>query len=105
MSDSNRASVTNYRCAGGGFSSALWGEEFALVLPETDQQAVIGIAQTIRHNIAALTTSHLSEIPTVSIGIACMIPRVEFTRDYLLNQADKALYLAKQQGRDQVCVA
>jgi len=85
------------------------GEEFALVLSETDQQGAIAIAQTIRDNVAALATQHcasnLKEIPTVSIGIACMIPKLEFTPDYLLNQADKALYLAKQQGRDQFCVA
>ncbi|MDO9212947.1 MAG: diguanylate cyclase [Methylococcales bacterium] len=84
------------------------GEEFAIVLPETHQDGAIVIAQIIIKAIQNLKiphqTSAISHYVTVSIGIASMIPVLDFSPDLLIEQSDQALYCAKQQGRNSYCV-
>jgi diguanylate cyclase (GGDEF)-like protein len=81
------------------------GEEFVVVLPETNQEGAITVAQTICSAIRSLAIPHqaskISETITISIGIASLVPVSNLRPDYLTEQADKALYLAKQQGRNQ----
>ena len=80
------------------------GEEFALLLPETDLDECVGIAEKLRMQIANLSLKkdgqevHL----TVSFGAACITENDQTIHD-LLDRADKALYLAKKQGRNRVC--
>jgi diguanylate cyclase (GGDEF)-like protein len=85
------------------------GEEFAVVLPETNQEGAVAIAQAICAEIAALSIPHraskVKDIVTVSIGIIDEIPVINLAADSLINQADKALYSAKQQGRNCFVVA
>jgi diguanylate cyclase (GGDEF)-like protein len=80
------------------------GEEFSITLPETDLQGAITIAEAIHGAITALAIPHqsskVSNQVTVSIGIVSLIPTLEFSFEHLIHQADQALYLAKQQGRD-----
>jgi diguanylate cyclase (GGDEF)-like protein len=74
------------------------GEEFAVVLPATGMTEAMAVAQRIR---ACVQT--MADVPrpvTVSIGVALWDG--ESTVDVLLQQADQALYQAKQQGRNQV---
>jgi len=84
------------------------GEEFAIVLPETNQDGAIVIAQIIINAIQDLKIQHqasvITDYVTVSIGIARTIPVLDFAPDFLIDQADQALYCAKQQGRNSYCV-
>jgi diguanylate cyclase (GGDEF)-like protein len=85
------------------------GEEFALLLPQTDENAARGIAERIRAHIAGMPIP-LSDAPdadairvTVSIGVAALSSsRGSLTE--LLATADAALYRAKDAGRNQVWV-
>ena len=82
---------------------ARWGgEEFALLLPNCDEAAARTICERIRHAIEQ--TRYLSEHSdislTISIGITVYQPE-EFS-EQLINRTDKALYAAKQTGRNQV---
>lgn len=85
------------------------GEEFAVILPETDQQGALHIAQEIQRviqelDIAAPKTSPASTpYVTVSLGIAIQIPKFDSTSYNLVDQADEALYTAKRKGRN-ICV-
>ncbi|MEO6861252.1 MAG: diguanylate cyclase, partial [Microcoleus sp.] len=80
------------------------GEEFVTLLSNTDLEAGIKVAQNIQQEIHNLAIPHaesdVKEIVTVSLGISSLIPRLEVKPDTLVDCADKALYNAKQQGRD-----
>ncbi len=83
------------------------GEEFAIILPDTDEKGAEMIAEKICKGVAELKIKHeqskASEYVTISLGIA-VAPIVDLTSvpDDLIAKADKALYQAKQQGRNQV---
>lgn len=84
----------------------LGGEEFAILLPETDQQTAISVAERLRAAIEAYAfdvggkvTLHIS----VSIGVASLTPKTA-NMETLLGLADKHLYEAKNSGRNRVCV-
>ena len=82
------------------------GEEFALILPETNLDAALRRAEDVRLAIARLGLSHagtpLGKI-TTPLGIALFPDHGEDT-DALLRVADMALYAAKGAGRDRVVV-
>ena len=82
------------------------GEEFSVILPETDAFSVKTVGEKIRTTIESLKIPHASSniAPwvTVSIWKATMIASIyDFTRDFISN-ADKALYKAKHNGRNVV---
>jgi diguanylate cyclase (GGDEF)-like protein len=83
----------------------LGGEEFAIMLPETDGNRALEVAQRLCQAIAAtqvlLPTQETIHF-TASIGVASFIPS-DTQIDPLLNRADAALYKAKQAGRNRVC--
>jgi diguanylate cyclase (GGDEF)-like protein/PAS domain S-box-containing protein len=83
----------------------LGGEEFAAVLPETEIEKATEVAERLRQVIATgeveLTDGSKIQF-TVSIGIAAFTDK-NSNIDMLLNEADKALYRAKQTGRNRVC--
>jgi diguanylate cyclase (GGDEF)-like protein len=85
------------------------GEEFALLLPNTDRRGAAQIAEAIREKARALRIGHARnehQVVTVSIGVATALPRSgSATPDLLIHHADAALYRAKDQGRDTVCVS
>lgn len=86
------------------------GEEFALVLPNTDALAALVIAEKIRNAVAALQIPHDASplaVLTVSLGMAAAVPGPELTPAALLRAADAALYAAKQAGcnRSQIAPA
>ena len=82
------------------------GEEFAVLLPETDGDHAITIANTLREQIESLGIEH-PEAPlgrvTVSIGVASVVPpRDGANVEDFVRCADTALYEAKRQGRNRV---
>ena len=82
------------------------GEEFVLLMPETAQAAALVAAERLRAAVAALALTGDDGQPltlTISIGVATVDPlAAPDTTSSLLVRADKALYRAKQAGRDRV---
>jgi diguanylate cyclase (GGDEF)-like protein len=84
----------------------LGGEEFALVLPRTGLQEAQAIVETLS-NLLRDHTYVLGKNPvhvTTSWGVATTAGRAEIGSQQLLHEADIALYRAKNNGRDRVCV-
>ncbi|MEH2250835.1 diguanylate cyclase domain-containing protein [Nostoc sp.] len=83
------------------------GEEFSVLLPNTELVEAIKVAQRIQQAIHDQAITHaqsdIKDIVTISLGIACVIPTCDITPDTLIASADKALYNAKQKGRDCYC--
>ncbi len=84
------------------------GEEFVAILPNTDLDGAIIVAEQIRSAIANLEIPHqnsdISDIVTVSIGVTSLIPSPKQKPSTLIKQSDVALYSAKQQGRNRTIV-
>ena len=84
------------------------GEEFVILLPDTSAQSALLVANRIREHIKELQIEHessdTSNCVTVSQGISCLLPNGVISSEELLERADKALYSAKENGRDQVVV-
>ncbi|MEJ8574697.1 GGDEF domain-containing protein [Microbaculum marinum] len=81
------------------------GEEFLGFLADVDQDAALSVAERIRQAFAAIGVADgEAQVPaTVSIGVAFADTKAA-DLDELIHAADKALYRAKDAGRDQVCV-
>ncbi len=92
------------------FFGRLGGEEFAVVLPETDALSAMEVAERLRCLIAEIAiradsgqeqnTIH----PSCSLGVAIMSEQ-DGNHENLLARADKALYEAKAEGRNRACFA
>ena len=83
------------------------GEEFLLVLPSTHLAGALTVADRVWRAIGERpfeSASGMSEPITISIGVALYPSRGVTTRDALLKSADRALYRAKDEGRDRICV-
>ena len=80
------------------------GEEFALMLVDADMAACIAVAERLRHAVGMLRIRNADglNLPqvTVSIGMAMARPAEQLSA--LLERADRALYRAKQEGRDRI---
>jgi diguanylate cyclase (GGDEF)-like protein/PAS domain S-box-containing protein len=84
------------------------GEEFAILLPETDMDTAPEVAERLRKAVSNAEILSCDQIPlriTVSIGIAVPVDNESNRIDNILRQADTALYEAKNSGRNRVCVA
>ena len=79
------------------------GDEFIVLLPETPPKGALEVAERIRAAIASrpLTVDGQSINATVSVGVSCY-PEDGRTLDLLASRADRALYQAKQEGRNKV---
>jgi len=77
------------------------GEEFVVLLVETERETALTVAERIRERIHSAGFSANGVPLTVSIGVAGY-PDDADRREDLLNKADWAMYLAKRRGRDQV---
>jgi diguanylate cyclase (GGDEF)-like protein/PAS domain S-box-containing protein len=84
-------------------AARMGGEEFAVILPGTDLAAARTVAERLRELVAKtpLVQDGKTISMTVSIGVATIDPRDSET-DQILIRADKALYRAKENGRNQV---
>ncbi len=88
----------------GGLAARYGGEELVVLLPNTDAEEALGIAENIREAVAALGILHAENRPwghvTVSSGYATALPSQAFSENDLIAQADRALYRAKSAGRN-----
>lgn len=85
----------------------LGGEEFGLILPNTDRQGAAVLAERLRQNICELTVTADDGEPvkiTASLGIAALRDTTVDVSD-LMRAADRALYRAKAEGRNRVAGA
>ncbi|HEX9017587.1 MAG TPA: histidine kinase N-terminal 7TM domain-containing protein [Anaerolineaceae bacterium] len=82
------------------------GEEFAIVLPEADRDGAAMIAERIRRMMAdkSITVGQVKLGVTVSIGVAILEGGAS-SLEILIDSADRAMYQAKQRGRNQVQVS
>jgi diguanylate cyclase len=98
---------------GGDLVARYGGEEFAVVLPGVDARRAGLYAERLRRRVWRLAivnaASQVSDRITISAGVATVIPTapgfIDATPDALLRAADQALYRAKCQGRNRVCMA
>jgi len=104
------ASLCAARCRGGvDIVARFGGEEFVIVLPETDRASALRAAESLRAEIAAMSVPVNDEgvevSVTVSIGVSTGGPRSAHSFEALINRADHALYQAKGTGRNAVYCA
>jgi diguanylate cyclase (GGDEF)-like protein len=80
------------------------GEEFCLILPETDTKGAISLAEALRSSIEVeIFKFEEIEIPiTISCGVSTYWQQSEITPVEIFTTADQALYKAKENGRNQV---
>jgi diguanylate cyclase (GGDEF)-like protein len=83
------------------------GEEFVVLLPGTDLDGARHIGEQLRAAVEALCVAlHGARIPlSISVGVAAMLPLPGTPLEALFGSADKALYQAKDAGRNRVCCA
>ncbi|WP_022661385.1 GGDEF domain-containing response regulator [Paucidesulfovibrio longus] len=91
----------------GDFLARYGGEEFAALLPDTSPEGGLKVAQSIRQELLDLALPHpdssVSDLVTVSMGKATLVPRPDGDSSVLVAASDESLYQAKEAGRDRIC--
>jgi diguanylate cyclase (GGDEF)-like protein len=103
------ASLSGSVTRAGDLVARYGGEEFAVILSHMAQEEAVSVAEKLRASVAALRIPHRAssagEHVTISLGVASMIPDKEDQESALLVRADRALYAAKEGGRNRVATA
>jgi diguanylate cyclase (GGDEF)-like protein len=89
----------------GDFAARYGGEEFVVLLFHTSRADAMAMAERLSHAVHALGVDHAMSphgVVTVSIGGATVVPKPEDSSQSLIDQADEALYRAKEAGRNHV---
>jgi diguanylate cyclase (GGDEF)-like protein len=89
----------------GDFAARYGGEEFALILGETALDGALVTAEAVRRCVRGLDIENQGGPLTISIGCATIVPGENEASDSLVALADRALYAAKEGGRDRTVVA
>ncbi len=91
------------------FPARYGGEEFAVILPYINSTEAMKIAKRIQKNVIQLNIPHdhspIAGVVTLSLGISSLIPTSGYKPADLIKAADKALYEAKDKGRNQVIMS
>ncbi|MBI41919.1 GGDEF domain-containing protein [uncultured Marinobacter sp.] len=84
-------------------AARIGGEEFALLLPDTDEREATELADRMLRLLRTIQVDHRHSLiqPTASFGLAMMGPGEQHL-ERLLSQADQAMYLSKSRGRDRL---
>ena len=83
------------------FAARFGGEEFILLLPDTDREGAVTLAEKVRLAIAAVEVAGVARPITATLGVASL-PEDADEPTLLLRAADRALYRAKSRGRNRV---
>ena len=83
------------------FPGRYGGEEFLILLPDTELKSALAVAEKIRLAIATIRVSTVGQLMTASIGVATL-PGHGHDTQTLLRAVDRALYTAKANGRNLV---
>ena len=98
--------LQSHACRPTDLAARYGGEEFVLLFAETDVDAALPMAEAIRHHVETLRLPHprsaTSEWITVSIGVATIFPHLLDNKEALFVAADRAMYAAKEGGRNRV---
>lgn len=100
--------MTKVARRGGELVARYGGEEFVVLLPESDEGDALEIARRIQQAIWSLKLAYIDISPgtvTVSIGISSVVPTKSDTTEKLVQQADLAVYRAKNLGRNTIQLA
>ncbi len=99
--------IANSARRAGDLPARYGGEEFAIVLPSTDLDGAMAVAENLRRSIEAREIRHpentASPFVTASIGAAVAVPAPGIRPDAIIRNADQALYRAKELGRNRIC--
>lgn len=89
-----------------GFAARYGGDEFVIIFPNTSSQAAFHIAETMKDTISELGIenkySNIENYVTLTFGVSTHFPDENLRVSDLIHSADKALYLAKQKGRNRI---
>ncbi|KPJ89642.1 MAG: hypothetical protein AMJ53_15585 [Gammaproteobacteria bacterium SG8_11] len=81
------------------------GEEFMIILPETDESGVLRLAKRIRRRVERLETTYQNQLIRMTISLGITTLRESDDEKTLFTRADEALYKAKQEGRNCIRIA
>ena len=96
----SRAADLGFRLAKNDIAARYGGDEFALILPETPKHGTFAKAERLRANVEKLKfDADLTQ--TISVGLAGFPDDADSPRG-LIEAADRAMYVAKRQGRNRI---
>lgn len=102
-------SLGEMACRPADMAARYGGEEFAVILPLTNASGALTIGEKLRAGVEALQIPHegskVKATVTISLGCATIIPDKNATPETLIEMADKALYSAKENGRNKLVSA
>lgn len=88
------------------FAARYGGDEFVIILPNTNLEDAMSYGENFRHNVENLFLTHkfskVKDVVTITLGVSSIIPNNKVTIIEFIRQADNALYVAKNKGRNQV---